>query len=279
MTPDSPATSSAQGGISIFKLLEAPAKARFETLSDGIFAVAMTILVLDLRLPQLPHDVTSLQMFSALFALWPKVGAFIISFLFLAKTWDVQRLVIHAVERVDYPFVVMNVLLLLVCCFLPFSTSLVAEYPHVSFAAVVYLANMIALPCFNYAMWFHATRKHRLVKKRHRSCRRAVVRQKSPAGDNGLLGRLSNRLFQPAAKHPVDFPVPDYHAHPAVCFQKDERPRMDRISVEARGFAVIQASKLRLRTIAMSSRRRIVQPIRNSHTVFPTASGFSRCGR
>jgi uncharacterized membrane protein len=165
MTSPSPATTSTQGGISIFKLLEAPAKARFETLSDGIFAVAMTILVLDLKLPQLPHDVSSTQMFLALFALWPKVGAFVISFLFLAKTWDVQRLVIHAVERVDYPFVVMNVLLLLVCCFLPFSTSLVAEYPHVSFAAVVYLANMIALPCFNYAMWLHATRKHRLVKK------------------------------------------------------------------------------------------------------------------
>ena len=151
--------------ISIFRLLEAPAKARFETLSDGIFAVAMTILVLDLKLPQLPHDVSSTQMFLALFALWPKIGAFIISFLFLAKTWDVQRLVIHAVERVDYPFVVMNVLLLLVCCFLPFSTALVAEYPHVSVAAIIYLANMIALPCFNYLMWYHATRKHRLVSR------------------------------------------------------------------------------------------------------------------
>ena len=125
----------------------------------------MTILVLDLRLPQLSHDVSSSQMFMALLALWPKIGAFIISFLFLAKTWDVQRMVIHAVERVDYPFVVMNVLLLLVCCILPFSTSLVAEYPHVSCAAVVYLANMIALPCLNYLMWHHATRRYQLVSK------------------------------------------------------------------------------------------------------------------
>jgi uncharacterized membrane protein len=163
MTSDTSSPSSA--AISIFKLLEAPAKARFETLSDGIFAVAMTILVLDLKLPQLPHDVSSTQMFLALFALWPKIGAFIISFLFLAKTWDVQRLVIHAVDRVDYPFVVMNVLLLLVCCFLPFSTGLVAEYPQVSFAASVYLANMIALPCLNYLMWHHATRRRRLVNK------------------------------------------------------------------------------------------------------------------
>jgi uncharacterized membrane protein len=154
-----------ESGISVFKLLEAPAKVRFETLSDGILAVAMTILVLDLRLPQLPHDVNSSQMFLALLALWPKIGAFVISFLFLAKTWDVHRLVIHTVERVDYPFIVANLFLLMSCCLLPFTTSIVAEYPHVNLAAAVYLGNMISLPCLNYLMWRHATYKLRLVPK------------------------------------------------------------------------------------------------------------------
>ena len=87
--------------ISIFKLLEAPAKSRLETLSDGIFAVAMTLLVLDIKVPALPHTATSMELFAALVPLWPKVGAFIISFFFLAKTWDVHRLVVHSLERVD----------------------------------------------------------------------------------------------------------------------------------------------------------------------------------
>jgi uncharacterized membrane protein len=160
---DSSGSPQPAGKISIFKLLEAPAKARLETLSDGIFAVAMTLLVLDIKVPPLPHPATSAQLFSALFDLWPKVGAFIISFFFLAKTWDVHRLVIHSLERVDYVFSIENVLLLLFACGLPFSTSLVAEYPYLSVAAVIYLANMIALPTLNYAMWRQATSGRRLV--------------------------------------------------------------------------------------------------------------------
>ncbi len=151
--------------ISIFKLLEAPSKARLETLSDGIFAVAMTLLVLDIKVPHLPSHTTSAQLFAALFELWPKVGAFIISFFFLAKTWDVHRLILHSLERVDYTFSVANVLLLLFACGLPFSTSLVAEFPHTGIAAGIYLGNMIALPSLNYLMWHHATRGCRLVSK------------------------------------------------------------------------------------------------------------------
>ena len=126
----------------------------------------MTILVLDIKLPSdLPLQPTSAQLFVALFDLLPKVGAFIVSFFFLAKTWDLQRLVIHFLERVDYTFSIENLLLLLFACGLPFSTSLIAAYPHVSIAAVIYLGNMIALPVLNYAMWHHATSNCRLVSK------------------------------------------------------------------------------------------------------------------
>jgi uncharacterized membrane protein len=146
--------------------LEAPLKSRLENLSDGIFAVAMTLLVLDIKLPpNLPLELTSAQLFAAVFDLWPKIGAFIVSFFFLAKTWDVQRLVVHSLQRVDYTFSIENLLLLLFACGLPFSTSLIAAYPHVSFAAAIYLGNMIALPVLNYAMWCHATHNFRLFSK------------------------------------------------------------------------------------------------------------------
>ena len=150
--------------ISVFKLLEAPSKARLESLSDAIFAVAMTILVLDIRLPSLPRDATSTQLWIVLVPLWPKIGAFIISFLFLAKTWDVHRLIFHAVDRVNYSFSILNVLLLMAACFLPFSTSLIAEHPHLTFAAVIYIGNMIMLPCLNYLLWEYATRRRRLMR-------------------------------------------------------------------------------------------------------------------
>jgi uncharacterized membrane protein len=151
--------------ISIFKLLEAQPKARLETLSDGIFAVAMTLLALDIKLPPLPQEVTPALLSSALFDLWPKVGAFIISFFFLAKTWDVHRLIFYSLERVDYTIFVENLLLLLFACGLPFSSSLISAHLHAGVAAAIYLGNMIALPLLNYAMWDHATRGYRLVSK------------------------------------------------------------------------------------------------------------------
>ena len=151
--------------ISVFKLLEARPKSRLETLSDSIFAVAMTLLVLDIKLPALPDEITSAHLLAAIFDLWPKMGAFVISFFFLAKTWDVHRLIFHSLERVDYTIFVENLLLLLFACGLPFSSSLIAAHPHASIAAAIYLGNMIALPCLNYAMWDHATRGHRLVRK------------------------------------------------------------------------------------------------------------------
>jgi len=74
-------------------------------------------------------------------------------------------IVVHSLERVDYTFSIENLLLLLFACGLPFSTSLIAAYPHVSFAAAIYLGNMIALPVLNYAMWCHATHNFRLFSK------------------------------------------------------------------------------------------------------------------
>ena len=150
--------------ISIFKLLESPSKVRLETLSDAIFAVAMTILVLDLKVPVLPQDATSHHLWAALVALWPKIGAFIISFLFLAKTWDVHRLIFHAVNRVNYSFSVLNLMLLMACCLLPFSTSLISEHSQLTIAAWIYIANMISLPILNYLLWEYATRRRRLAR-------------------------------------------------------------------------------------------------------------------
>jgi uncharacterized membrane protein len=150
--------------ISIFKLLEAPSKVRLETLSDAIFAVAMTILVLDLKVPSLPPEATSQHLWLALVTLWPKIGAFIISFLFLAKTWDVHRLIFHAVDRVNYTFSVLNLMLLMSACLLPFTTSLISEHSHLTIAAWVYIANMISLPILNYLLWKYATRARRLAR-------------------------------------------------------------------------------------------------------------------
>ena len=148
----------------VLELPPVTSKTRLESLSDGVFAVAMTLLVLDVKVPSFPSDVTSVQLGFALLALWPKIGAFVLSFLFLSRIWYVNRFVFHTFERVDYALYYTNVFNLLLVCFVPFSTSLVAEHPHVNIAASIYAANITAVALCNGVMWFHAARHRELFK-------------------------------------------------------------------------------------------------------------------
>jgi uncharacterized membrane protein len=149
--------------ISLF-VVPVPSKERLDTLSDGVFAVAMTLLVLDIKLPALP-GAGGEPLWTAFVALWPKVGAFVISFFLLARCWDTHRFVFHVVERADRILVNLNFLFLLFVCFFPFTTALISEYPHSSLAAAAYAADLVVVAALFYVMWNYATRDCRLVAK------------------------------------------------------------------------------------------------------------------
>lgn len=125
-------------------------------LSDGIFAVAMTLLVLDLRVPVLPPDVTSAALFNALLQLWPKFGALLSASFFLVQNWYIHRRVFHSISKVNYRVSYLNIILLMINCVLPFTTSLVSEHPTVRIAAAVYISNMIMTPLAIYSMLLEA---------------------------------------------------------------------------------------------------------------------------
>lgn len=139
-------------------------KTRVEALSDGIFAVAMTLLVLDIRLPDLHSAVDSPQLLSALLKIWPKFVAFLISFFFLARAWKAHRLIFHYIAEVNYVFIYLTTVLLFFVCLLPFSASLIAEYPHASIAAAIYSINLTLLPGTLYLMWREAVGRGLMVK-------------------------------------------------------------------------------------------------------------------
>ena len=139
-------------------------KTRVEALSDGIFAVAMTLLVLDIRLPDLHGAADSAQVLSALLNIWPKFVAFIVSFFFLARAWKAHRLIFQYISQVDYVFVYLTMVHLFVVCLLPFSASLIAEYPQTTVAAAIYSINLTLLPGVNYLMWREAVARDHLEK-------------------------------------------------------------------------------------------------------------------
>jgi TMEM175 potassium channel family protein len=120
-------------------------KHRVEGLTDGIYAVAMTLLVLELKLPDTAQLSTEEDLQRMLLQLLPKAIAWIISFFILAIFWLSHQRAFHFVRRVDTKLLWINVLALMFASLLPFSSALVGEHSFLFTAQVVYAMHMAAL--------------------------------------------------------------------------------------------------------------------------------------
>src|SRR5712692_1979962 len=149
--------------IKIFDVIETPSEKRLETLSDGVFAVAMTLLILDIKLPPISNDISTAEYGSAIWALWPKVGVFVLSFIVLARAWELHRYIFSYLVRHDHILIYLNMAYLMAIIFVPFSTSLVGEHPKFEISAAIYAANMVAIAGLKFIMWRYATHERRLV--------------------------------------------------------------------------------------------------------------------
>lgn len=134
-------------------------KARVEALTDGIFAVAMTLLVLDIKVPAVPVA----QLPGEVLALWPRVLSYAISFVMLGIYWVGQHNQFHLIRRTDRTLLWINILFMMTICFVPFSTALLSGYPRAQVAVVLYGANLIVIGLVLQLHWSYATHRHRLI--------------------------------------------------------------------------------------------------------------------
>ncbi len=139
-------------------------KHRIEALSDGIFAIAMTLLVLDVKVADIPEDLAAPGFLGRmLLGLWPKFLCFVMSFLILGLFWIAHHGYSHFIKRSDRYFLWLNLLFLLVVVCVPFSADLLGHYPDHRIAAMVYGCNIMFLGITLYWQWWYATSRHRLV--------------------------------------------------------------------------------------------------------------------
>ena len=142
-----------------------PGKGRIEALTDGIFAVAMTLLVLDLKLPETLAGIDDAGLREALLALLPKLESYVISFLVLCVFWLGHHRLMHLVRGVDQLFLWRNLLFILFITFVPFTTSLMGEHRDLDDAPLVYGVNLALILVAQYLMWrralFHLTEPNR----------------------------------------------------------------------------------------------------------------------
>ena len=126
-------------------------KSRVDALTDGLFGVAMTILVLDLRLPD-SFDPRQEGLAHALEALWPKFLPYALSFYVLGSTWLANIKLRSRGEFLSKRYVSWWLLYLLIATCLPFSTSVVGRFAHLAPAVWLYSLNMAELAAAGYRL-------------------------------------------------------------------------------------------------------------------------------
>jgi len=133
---------------------------RLEAFSDGVFAIAVTLLILDIGVSGTAgHDLGA-----AIRGLWPSYLAYVASFSTIGAAWLAHNAITEYLEHADAAFVRLNLLLLLFISFLPFPTRLVADYIHqdraervaVTFYGIVLLLSSTLL----LVLWRYAVRAH-----------------------------------------------------------------------------------------------------------------------
>jgi len=138
---------------------------RIAAFSDGVFAVAITLLVLNIDVPQVSKQLVDVKLSSEVWALWPKFGAFAISFVIIGLFWIFHHMMFRVIKQYTPLFLWMNLLLLMCIVFIPFSAALFSEYPSTEIATMFY-AGSWAVPSLILAlMWWYAIKDRRLVDK------------------------------------------------------------------------------------------------------------------
>jgi len=126
---------------------------RLEALSDGVFAVAMTLLVLDLKTPATAAIHSEQGLVAALLALSPRLLTYLMSFVTLGIFWLGQQAQLNLLERSNRDVVWLHIGFLATVCLIPFSTALLAEFIVYRSALLLYWANIFLLGVLLLAAW------------------------------------------------------------------------------------------------------------------------------
>jgi len=169
---------------------------RLEAFSDGVFAIAITLLVLEISVPPGAED----DLLGALLNQWPSYLAYAVSFATIGGAWLAHNVITEYLDHVDPVFVRLNLLLLMTVSLLPFPTRLLAEHITTSeaerVAATVYGSTLLASVTLLSALWRHARRRRLTAPDAPDADVRLLTRRLEP-GLAGYAGMLLLGLFLP----------------------------------------------------------------------------------
>ena len=142
---------------------------RLEFFSDAVFAIAITLLILEIKVPQMhgAEASASASLGAKLLHLYPSYFGYVFSFLMIGIYWVNHHQIFKLYRRSDHIFLLLNIFFLMCVAFLPFSTAVLAEYlTHAEYrqTAITFYAFGLFLPAFAWLLiWLYASRGRRLI--------------------------------------------------------------------------------------------------------------------
>ena len=134
-------------------------KNRVEAFTDGVFAIVITLLILDLKLP----DVSAAGLPSALRNLLPSIGAYVLSFGLIGMYWVFHHYSMTLIQEVDGVLLWLNIVFLLFISFMPFPTMMMGRYPYQTLPVVIYGCNLILANLNGFVMLIYVRRNPKLA--------------------------------------------------------------------------------------------------------------------
>jgi uncharacterized membrane protein len=143
---------------------------RIEAFSDGVFAIAITLLIIEIGVPHLEGEPPGTTLPEALLRLWPSFLAYVISFLQIGVIWANHHNRFRFIERSDHGLLFVNILFLMCVAFIPFPTALLAEYldgtaAERETAGVIYAGTLAVTAVFFTLLWLYVAVNRRLVNR------------------------------------------------------------------------------------------------------------------
>jgi uncharacterized membrane protein len=136
-------------------------KNRIEALTDGIFAIALTLLVLGVEVPSTSEELVPAS--QVLISLLPDFLFYILAFVVLAVLWVFHHQQFHHIQHIDRTILWLNILTLMFITMVPFSSSYADTYYNEQVAGIFFSVNLLVIGLLIWFQWEHATTDHRLV--------------------------------------------------------------------------------------------------------------------
>jgi uncharacterized membrane protein len=136
---------------------------RIVLFSDAVIAIAITLLVLDIKLPALPENADSAALADALVEIGPKITAYGVSFLVVGQFWCSHFLRFRYICRADMRLIWINLMFLMAIGFVPFASAVLSEHAN-AVAYALYDGTMAVVALLSAALWGYAIAGDRLVR-------------------------------------------------------------------------------------------------------------------